>query len=399
MTYFTFVKPSGVFVPDTSELLVQVENEYKAAFGNDLVVTPDTPQGVLIAAEVLAREGTLKNVATIANQINPNVAEGVFLDAIWALTGGRRIPATKTTVENVLLTGLGGAIIPSGSLARSSATGEEYALVQNVVLDPAGNGTGTFQAVNTGQIVCAANTLTDIVTGVIGWLTVNNPAEQTYLGTALESDEQSRARRRNTLAVQGVTPSEAIVSGLYELAGVKSVAYRENVTNAPVVIDGINLVAHSIWACVDGGTDDEVATTLLAKKSCGSDWNGATVINVTDPFSGQVYPVQFDRPTDIPCAVNVSVRVQGAVADPIGTVKQAIVDYANGLLNSETGLTLGIPVSAFELAGAINFASPQIFVSALEVAYISNMIFTSLLAIGLKEKATIDPTDIAVALL
>ena len=399
MTNFVFVKPAGVFVPDTSTLLDEVVSEYKAAFGDDLVVTPDTPQGVLIAAEALAREGTLKNVATIANQINPNVAEGVFLDAIRALTGGRRIPATKTTVEGVQLTGTPSAIIPSGSIARSSDTGEQFALVQNVVLDAGGAGTGTFQAVNAGQIVCAANTLTEIVTGVIGWLAVNNPTEQTRLGTALESDEQSRARRRLTLAAQAVTPSEAIISGLYELVGVKSVAYRENVTNAPAVIDGINLVAHSIWACVDGGTDNDVATVLLAKKSCGSNWNGGTTVNITDQFSGQVYPVQFDRPTEIPCSVNVSVRVQGAVADPIGTVKQAILDYAAGLVNSETGLTLGIPVSAFELAGAINSVSPQIFVQSLEVAYNSDMIFGLLLAIALNEKATIAATDISVSLL
>lgn len=397
MSGYTFITESGAFVPDTSDLLSEVESEWKSAFGQDLTVTPDTPQGVMIAAEVLAREGTLKNICQAVNQINPNIAEGIFLDAIWALTGGRRIPASKTLVEGVVLTGVPSSIIPAGSIAATSDTGAQFALTSNIVLDNAGVGVGNFEAVESGQIACDANTLTIIVTASIGWETVTNPTAQAVLGTDLESDELSRTRRRNTLAAQAVTPSEAIISGLYGLVGVKSVAYRENVKNTVEVIDGVTMEPHSVWACVDGASDDDVARVLLSKKSCGANWNGAVSVNVTDPWSGQVYPVQFDRPTEVQCMVRVTVRSAGGVADPIGTVRKAIMDYQAGLVSSESGLTLGVPLSAFELAGAVNQVEPLIFVRQVEVALLSvTPTWVTILPIEIWEKAVIDESDIAV---
>lgn len=398
---YEFVKPQGVFVPDTSAIQDGVVAEYKTAFGDDLVTTPDTPQGVLIAQETLNRIGVLKNTAQIANQINPNVAEGVFLDAILALTGSKREQSTRTFVENVVLLGVPSSIIPAGAVAQlATLPNEKFTLDFSVVLDGTGTGIGSFTAVNSGSIICNANELTQIVTAAIGWESVNNPNAATYTGTETQSDEQARVVRRNTLAIQGVTPSEAIISGLYTVEGVKGVSYLENVTNAPVVIDTIPLTSHSIWACVDGGSDLQVAQMLLNKKSCGSDWNGAQVVNVTDAWSGQIYPVQFDRPTEVPIRVRVTVKSTGGISNPIEAVKKAIIDYANGSVNGESGLTIGIPVSSFELAGAINFQSPSLFVSDLQVSLATGLpAWTSVYGIGRTEKATISETDIAVSLL
>src|ERR1700722_6581036 len=111
---YEYLNPTGVVVPDTSGLLTDVQSEYQAVFGTDLIVTPDTPQGVLITAETLARTEVVNNNAALANQINPNIAGGVFLDAILALTGMQRTVATPTVVPNVSLTGVAGTVIPGG---------------------------------------------------------------------------------------------------------------------------------------------------------------------------------------------------------------------------------------------------------------------------------------------
>src|ERR1700744_6527208 len=101
---YEYLQQTGVVVPDTSGLLADVQTEYQTVFGSDLIVTPNTPQGVLITAETLARTEVVNNNAALANQINPNVAGGVFLDAILALTGVQRTPASPTLVTNVTLT-------------------------------------------------------------------------------------------------------------------------------------------------------------------------------------------------------------------------------------------------------------------------------------------------------
>src|SRR6478752_8892109 len=114
MADFDYVTTTGTIVPDTSTLLADVQDEYGAALGADIVVDPNTPQGAMITAEVIARTAVLSNNALVANQINPNLAGGVFLDAIWQLTGGQRLAATRSVVPGVELSGLPGTIIPAG---------------------------------------------------------------------------------------------------------------------------------------------------------------------------------------------------------------------------------------------------------------------------------------------
>src|SRR5262249_30052068 len=116
MANYQYLNETGTIVPDTSDLLNGVGNEFKGAFGADLSVTSDTPQGVLIAAETEARDAVVRNNAALANQINPNIAGGVFLDAIAALTGLTRDSAKRSSVL-CDLTGVAGTIIPAGSQA------------------------------------------------------------------------------------------------------------------------------------------------------------------------------------------------------------------------------------------------------------------------------------------
>ncbi|OWK36888.1 baseplate J/gp47 family protein [Fimbriiglobus ruber] len=309
MADYEYVEPTGVILPDTSGLLTDVQSEYQAVFGADLVVTPDTPQGVLITAETLARTEVVNNNAAVANQINPNVAGGVFLDALMALTGMQRTVATPTVVTNVSLTGVSGTVIPAGSLAATSA-GDQFQSVSTVTL-VSGTATVNFQSVATGPIPCAGSALTTIVSAVLGWETVTNnpsgtPASATTLGTVTQSDQAARALRQNTLAFQGVSLAEAITSALYNVQGVTSLTFQENVSASTQTINGISMVGHSIYACIEGGTDTAVAAALLENKSSGCAWNGGTSVSVVEPASGQSYTVLFDRPTQVGILVKVT---------------------------------------------------------------------------------------------
>ena len=60
---YEYLVPQGIIVPDTSATLAEVQDEWQAALGADLIVTPDTPQGVMINAEALARNNVINNNA------------------------------------------------------------------------------------------------------------------------------------------------------------------------------------------------------------------------------------------------------------------------------------------------------------------------------------------------
>lgn len=395
---YQYINDTGLIVADTGTLQTEVENEYKAVFGQDLVVTPNTPQGVLITAETTARANVVRNNAALANQINPNLAGGVFLDAIWALTGGQRIAATASVVPSVSLLGLAGTFIPAGSQA-SLADGTLFASVSDVTLDGGGNGSVDFQAVSTGPLAAEVGTLTQIVTAVLGWDSVTNPTAAT-LGRDEESDVASRARRKLTLGLQGEGLAVSITSALYDTLNVRSLSFRENTASTTQTIDGVVMVAHSIYACVDGGTDLDVATTLLAKKNGGCAWNGSTSVDVVEPASGQTYTVLFDRPTAVPVQTKVTVRNLGSLVNVEDAVRQSVIAYATGLIAGERGLVVGASVSPFEIAGAVNQQNPGIYVQKCEVSLLSPTVWsTDEIAIAITEIATLALGNIVVVVL
>lgn len=365
MATFDYISDRGVIVPDTATIRQDVVEEWRSAFGQDLVTTPETPQGVLITAEVEARDAVARNNAAVANQINPDIAGGVFLDAIWALTGGRRRTATHSLASSVVLTGRPGTIIPAGALVGVEETGQLFALLGTAVIGKTGQTTADFQAVDSGPVQASSGQLNQIVSGVLGWETVSNPSDA-ILGQASESDIASRARRRNTLALQSTALPEAITSRLHDLEGVRSLAFRENVGSEPLEIDGVTLKPHSIYVCVEGGSDDDIARALLESKSLGAGWNGATTVSITEPVSGQRYDVSFDRAESVPVFVRVTARFNGLDAQTI--IPAAIIAYKDGELDGDEGFTVGRNVSPFELAGAVNQVEPRLFVTRVEVS-------------------------------
>lgn len=367
MADYGFIVETGVIVPDTADQLAQVQSEFRTAFGDDLDVSPETPQGVLIAAETESRDSVARNNAALANQINPNLAGGVFLDAVWALTGGARFVATPSDIRGVELGGVPGSIIPAGAIASVGPDGARFQLTGTVVLDGTGQGLGVFQSVELGAFPAAVGALNTIVTAALGWETVSNPYAA-EAGENEETDSAARARRRRTLALQSVSLPEAIVSGVNDLPGVKSMSFRENITNAPIVIEGETLVAHSIFACVDGGLDNDIGLMLLRKKSMGANWNGNTTVTVQEPFSGQEYAVKFSRPDEVLIYMRVYVSPGAPFADVPATVRAAILAYANGEQDGEQGFAVGGDVSAFELAGAVNRAAAPVYVMNLELS-------------------------------
>lgn len=389
---YEFLEPSGVIVPATSATLNEVSDEWRNAFGADLITDPSTPQGTMISAETLARNNVINNNASLANQINPNIAGGVFLDALLALTGMQRNVQQPTVVSGVTLTGVAGTVIGVGAQAKTSA-GDLFQLTSTVTIPLGGTTTGNFQSVEYGQIPCAGSALNIIVTAILGWETVDNSSAG-VLGSTTQSDQAARAFRLNTLGFQGLSLAAAITSALYAVPGVTSLTFQENVAATTQTINGISMVAHSVYACVSGGTDTGVAAALLENKSSGSAWNGGTSVAVVEPASGQTYTVSFDRPT--PITILIRATVHGISSQQ---ASQALLDYAAGNIAGLQGFVVGASVSPFELAAAIVAQNPGAYVSSCTISLASPISYsTTPLSIGRNEIAATNLSDITITL-
>jgi hypothetical protein len=397
---FDYIESTGIIVPDTSDIKTEIEGEYQTAFGADIALGSDTPQGKLIAAETTSRTRVAQLMAMLANMMNPNQAGGVFLDAICSFLGLEREAATFTVVPNVAVTGNPNFIMQAGQMqAVGDTSGAFFVNTRSIQFDGSGNATVDFQCQTAGPIECPINDL-KIATQVLGWETISN-ASPGAPGIDQQSDVSLRAVRNNTLAKQGISTVEAQISDLYATPGVLSVAYRENIADTAQTIDGIVMVAHSVWACVDGGADADVALSLLTNKTDGANWNGATEVDVVDQFSGQTYTVKFDRPTVIPVLVRVTMRQGTSTADLPTSVPQAVVDYAGGKIDGSSGFVVGAQVSPFEIAAAVANELPGAFVAKVEVAEAgpSPVYQTTELAITLLEKASVTANQVNVIVL
>jgi len=396
MTY-TYIDGTGTIIADTETTKTQVQDEYKAEFGDDLILDDASPQGVLIVAETEQRDALARNNADLANQINPNLAEGIFLDAIMALSGMiRDVGEPSWFTSKVVVTGVAGTPIPIGAIAQT-VSGDEFITTEAIVLDGSGNGLMDFVSVVNGPIPCAIGELDTIVTGILGWETVNNTVDAT-LGTSIQSDRNARLERRTTLGLQGRGVPEAVFGNVKAVSGVKSLAFRAN-KGAAGFIDGIAMVAHSVWVAVQGGANGDIAEALLKSVEIGADWNGALSVMVQEPVSGQNYTVKFDRPTEIPVEILVTAKTGAAVVDVSTAVKDSILAYANGEIDGEAGFVVGGSVSPFELSGAINELYPDIIVTNVLVDVLGGTPVPDTLVLAIWEVATITRANIAVTVL
>lgn len=374
---YNYIDTTGVIITDASVIQAQVIAEYQAIFGADLNTDPSTPQGMLITIETLSRIAVADNNAALANQINPNLAGGVFRDALLQLTGAQRETSTPSIVF-CTITGVSGTIIPAGAQISNSDSSSIFELFSQTTIPVSGTILNVqFNSVTNGEISAAPGTLTTIVSNILGWETVTNPSAAT-LGTLTQSDSQSNLQRINTLGSQGNSIATNVISNLYLLPGVSpsGLTFQENVLSIPQTINEILMVSHSIYVCVGGSASNlDVATTIQKSKAAGCSYNNGLGIpvfqNVTIPLSNQIIDVLFDRPSLVTISINVTVHAFTTVQDVVTAVQNAILFYASGNIAGQPGFSVGQAVSPFVIAGAIMQQVQGIFVQEVEVGVLS----------------------------
>ncbi len=183
-----------------------------------------------------------------------------------------------------------------------------------------------FEGTETGAIELPARTLTTIQTPTAGWSAVTNRTEGT-LGRDTETDEELRLRRERSLRLTGSNTLDAIRSALSELPGVLSMRV---VANNGGSTDGEGTPRQSLWAVVDGGLPEQIAQVLYERVAAGIRYRGNISVDVISPTNGQAFTVKFDRPTNVPYYVTVTVvRSDSTPTQIIDLVRAAVVDYSN----------------------------------------------------------------------
>lgn len=400
--YYEYITGQGIIVPDTSDVLAEVQNEFKAIFGEELDVSATTPQGRLIEMFQRNRTFCIQICAMVSNMLNLNRASGFILDDIGSLFLIERRPASRT-LTTVILSGVAGTIIPAGTRLQTT-DGDIFTNIQSYTIGEGGSVTTEYQSVETGPIPCPANTLNIILDNINGLETAINPSAPS-LGQELESDDEFRNRIKNSLNINSIAILSAIKSNLESLAGVADSYCYDNYTTAQETIDGVKVPAHSLLACVEGGNTAEIAKVLYEKKTIGTgyilasnntDFNVITE-TVTDESYGTQYTVRFMRPVLSSVDVDITVKRQGfSGSDLEQSVKNAVMQWYNGEVDGVDGIKIGKSFSPFEISAAVSAVIPEIFITNVGVCTHGGTPSSSTLTFGAVHKADLVESNITV---
>jgi hypothetical protein len=109
------------------------------------------------------------------------------------------------------------------------------------------------------------------------------------------------------------------------------VLVEENPTGA---VDSLGNPPHSISVVVQaaGSLALQIATAIYNKKTIGCYTNGSTTVNVTDPNTGYVAPINFTFAAAVPIYVSISVHdLGGSTSATLDAIQNSIIAYLNSL--------------------------------------------------------------------
>lgn len=389
---------TGLAIPAESAVRAGVEADFQAAFGGFLNLSPATPQGQLITSLTAIISAGDNLLLDIVNQVDPAIAAGRMQEAIARVWYLWRKPAQPTTVT-CTCTGANGTVIPAGSTAVAT-DGTIYASVGAATIS-SGTASVVFQATKTGPISCPAGSLNAIYRVIPGWDTITNPADG-LLGQDVETRAQFEARRAASVAINATGILPALRGAVLNVAGVTDAYVTENTTGSSTTIGGVSVAANSLYVCVQGGTDADVAKAIWSRKSAGCNYTGSTTVTVQDTSNGYTtpypsYSVKFQRPAAVPLYLAVSIANTSAVpADALQQVRSAAAAVFAGADGGERP-TIGSTILALRFVAAIQSLGSWAKVVAIAIGTSASPTGSSV-ALNINQVAALPTPNITVSL-
>lgn len=298
---------NGIEVQTFDEIYEELADGYKAIYGTDINLDPDSPDGQRVALEAQARLDVQSGVALLYSLLDPDFSIGQALNVLIKISGITRRAATRSQVDVSVIT-TRDVTLPEGYSVEDDL-GQIWETSSEVDLTT-GTTTVTLFAENFGAVEADAATVTEPVTFVLGVSSVTNSAAAT-VGRDEETDEELKIRRNRSLE----TPQSSSIGRLYtalgEVTGVTDVVVYENDTDST---DSDGIPAHSLWITVEGGDVEDIAECLAKNKTGGKGMVGAvngtwdeTIIRPDGTEFVFTHEMSFDRPTDVDVTIRMDV--------------------------------------------------------------------------------------------
>jgi len=396
------ITENGLSVPDIADVLAGRLTDMSTALGGGASQSLSSPQGQIAQSdtEIIAQE--YDKLLCLFNQINPDFSTGRFQDGIGRIYFMERIAAQGTVVTATCI-GQVGTTIPAGSTAVDTS-GYIYQSIDNAVIPSSGSVDVQFVNTTTGPIPCAAGSLNQIYRAVSGWDAVNNISPG-VVGVDVESRIAFETRRRQSVARNSRNQDASTLAALLATDGVLDAYVWSNRTAETVNKGTTNfpILAHSVYICVYGGADTDVAESIFNTYNPGANMNGNTTFTVYDnvnympPYPSYVMQWQKASPTRVYFKVNVDASLNPP-SDITKQVKEMIVTVFNGGYEGIGKSRIGSTINAGKYYAPVISISPDtVGILSLEVS-IDGSLYGPAVTMGIDQVPTIQESDITVTL-
>lgn len=317
------ITSAGLSIPTYVDIRDDLIAQMKNIYGSDLYLGVDSLDYQFISAIALKHADDIQAVQLAYNNRSPSTAIGSGLDGLVKLNGIKRKVASYSTCI-VVLTGTPNTEILKGMV--SDISNNQWSLPDSATIGL----NGTVEVVATckkiGSITAQPRDIINISTPTYGWISVVNNVSA-VVGQPVETDSELRSRQSISTELPSKTLLQGTIAGIAGVTGVNRYKVLENDTS---MVDYDGLPPHSITAVVEGGTDDNIAQQIYARKNIGCYTNGTTVVNIPDDYG--VTAIRFYRPTYKQIYATLTVHaLYGYTTAVTSTIQNSINDYVNSL--------------------------------------------------------------------
>ena len=356
---------NGLQVATPAEILATLTDALKAAYGSTINLDQNSPDGQVAGIVQQAASDLRELLVDVYNGFSPDSCYGSVLDQRVAINGITRQGGTYTTTYILVtasqaqtLVGLDALPVnPSAQVYTVNDGTDQWKLAETYAFSGAGSASLLFQCDTVGLVQPVVNTIKNQTTIVLGITSVNNPTTSgTTLGQDEETDAQLKTRRAKSFAKGAKGPAEAVAAALLDLDGVLDAYVVQNDTDAPVG----DVPAHSIWAIVNGGAAEDIATAIYTKKAPGCGMWGDEKYVVERPNT-QSLTVLWDEGEAQDLYVKFSI-----------TPKYANLEFDNDFLKAELVAALDYKLNQAPTVGdivvAMNTIEPNALLTSVAVS-------------------------------
>ena len=378
---------TGISIQTLSEILDEREVQLQSFLGDDFVISGDNAIANLQLADADREYAIQELLLYIAMQLDPDQAEGIWLDFICALNNIRRYSPEKTLIP-LTLTGTPNISKTAGEITVINNDTDEY-FVNTTAFTIGLGGTADvqFQATSFGDIAAYNSQSYSLKTASSGLSSVAwNNAGLYQIGRYAESDSELRARRTQTVDLTASSTLASITANVSEVDGVTYYNIYENDTMSTVD----TIPAKAFEVVVLGGVDTDIAQAILQKKPAGIQAYGTTTNSVTDD-DGNSFQIGFTRPSDSPIQFQISMKVSSTQSPEWEeAVANALVSKFQDIIN------VGSDIYAYSFYSVLNAYPEIVNITNFQIKKTTSGSWGTSVVISKREIGTLSASNISI---